>query len=133
MAKYVHLNSAIECNSAEVISRDIKRSSFLKIKDIGLCFTYKCSRNSEAKILKELSPKTSIYCEESYLDLDDMIESENIFVIINKNKPYVPEKLNHSGRHKAQIFTLKEFTFARITKQISGIPNLVPEKKITLK
>ena len=133
MAKYVHLNSAIECDSAEIISRDIRRSSILNIRNIGLCFTYKCSKNSEAKILKELNPKNAIYCEESYLDLDDIIESENIYVLINKKKPYIPEKLNHTVRHKAQTFTSKEFTFAQITRQISGIPDLVPQKKITLK
>ena len=133
MAKYVHLNSAIECDSAEIISRDIRRSSILNIRNIGLCFTYKCSKNSEAKILKELNPKNAIYCEESYLDLDDIIESENIYALINKKKPYIQEKLNHTGRHKAQTFTSKEFTFAQITRQISGIPDLVPQKKITLK
>ena len=133
MAKYVHLNSAIECDSAEIISRDIRRSSILNIRNIGLCFTYKCSKNSEAKLLMELNPKNAIYCEESYLDLDDIIESENIYVLINKKKPYIPEKLNHTGRHKAQTFTSKEFTFAQITRQISGIPDLVPQKKITLK
>ncbi len=66
MAKFVHINCAIECTSAEVISRDIRRSSILNIKNIGLCFAYKCGKNSEAKILKELNPKKSIYCEESH-------------------------------------------------------------------
>lgn len=124
MAKYVHFNCAIECSSAQVISRDIVRSALLNIENIGLCFTYKCSRNSEAKIIKELEPKESIYCKESFLDKDDSIEAENIYVLINKAKPYTPYKINHTGRHKAQTFTSKEFTFAKITKRISGIPEL---------
>ena len=133
MAKYVRINCAIECNSAEIISRDIRRSSLLNIKNVGLCFTCKCSKNSEAKIIKELVPKTSIYCEQSYLEQDDVLESENIYVIINKKKPYTPEKLNHSGRHKAQTFLSKEFTFAQITKQISGIPTILPPLTLTFK
>jgi len=124
MAKYVHFNSAIECDSAEIISRDIVKSALLKVEKIGLCFGYKCSRNSEAKIIKELKPKESIYCNESFLNKDDVLEAENIYVLINKAKPYTPYKINHTGRHKAQTFTSKEFTFAKITKRISGIPEL---------
>lgn len=133
MGKFIHLNAAIECNSAEIISRKITYSSALKIGNIGICFTYKCSRNSEAKIIKELSPKISKYCYESKLDLNDILESDSLHVIVNKTKPYSVDLINHSGRHKAQTFTTKEFTFAKISKQLNNIPEISPELKFTLK
>ena len=133
MPKFVHNSSSIECLSAQIISRDIVPSSFLNIKDIGKCFTYKCKKNSEAEILKELNPKRSIYCIESNLNIGDILECENLFVAINKNKPYTPTLINYTHRHKAQMFVSKEYTFAKISKQIGNIPLLNPPKQLTEK
>lgn len=128
--KLVHNNSTIECDSAEVISRKILPSSFIEIKNIGRCFSYKCSRNSEATIKKEISPKIPRINYNSFLDIDSKLESENLFVAVQKNKPYKLDVTNHSGRHKAQTFVTDEFTYAVITVQISNIPLLNPEREI---
>lgn len=124
--KIVHDNSSIECLSADVISRVILPSSFLEIKTIGKCLTYKCKRNSEATIRKELTPKNAIVNSHSHLDLDIKLECENLFVAVNKIKPYKYDLINHSGRHKAQQMVTEEFTFAKISKQIPGIPQANP-------
>lgn len=128
--KYVHNNYTLECISAEIISRKIIPSSFIEIPNIGICFSYKCSLNSEAKIVKELKPKLSIVNEYSLLDIDSKLECDKLFVAIKKNKPYKLGKINFTGRHKAQTFTTDEFTFAKITLQIGNIPLLVPEKTV---
>lgn len=124
--KAVYDNSSIECLSAEIISRKILPSSFINIETIGRCFTYKCSRNSEALILKELDPKKPIHNEHSLLSINSKLECDDLFVVVNKSKPYKYSKINHSGRHKAQIFTTKEYTFAKISKQIHCIPQAIP-------
>jgi hypothetical protein len=116
----------MECLSAEVISRKIVPSSFLNINKYGKCFTYKCSRNSEAKILKELEPKVAIYNKYSHLCFGTILECDKLFVIVNKNKPYTADKINHSGRHKSQIFITKEFTIAKISQQFHNIPEIDP-------
>lgn len=128
--KFVHNNSTIECDSAEVISRKIIPSSFIEIQNIGKCFSYKCSLNSEATIKKELAPKKCKVNHNSYLDLDTKLESDKIFVAVAKNKPYKFSLINLSGRHKAQIFVTNEFTYAAITSQLKNIPLLNPEKEI---
>lgn len=122
----------MECAAAEVISRKIVPSSFIEINSVGKCFTYKCSRNSESLILKSLSPKEALYNECSYLDEGDKLECENLFVAVNKRKPYKFDKINHSGRHKAQTFTTKEYTMAKISKQLSSIPELIPPKELII-
>ncbi len=128
--KLVHNNSTLECIAAQIISRKILPSAFVEIPNIGICFTYKCSLNSEAKILKELIPKICKVNEFSLLDLDSKLECDKLFVAIKKNKPYRLRKINFTGRHKAQTFITDEFTFAQITLQIGNIPFLNPEKVI---
>lgn len=132
MAKFVHNNSAIECLSAEITSRKIQNSSYIKLAKIGRCFVYKCSRNSSAKIVKELSPKLPNYCNESNLNANDLLECDSLFVAIKKETPYVPDVINLTGRHKAQMFISKEYTFAKITKQIFNIPEKSPENTLTI-
>jgi hypothetical protein len=124
--KIVYDNSSIECLSADVISRFILPSSFLEIKTIGKCLTYKCKRNSEATILKELDPKNAVVNSNSHLDLNVKLECENLYIAINKTKPYKYDLVNHSGRHKAQQMVTNEFTFAKISKQIPNIPQAIP-------
>lgn len=130
MMKLVHNNSTIECLSAKVISRKIMPGSFIDLPNIGKCFSYKCSRNSEAKILKELNPKEPIVNEFSALEIDDMLECENLYVAVTAKKPYKLDVINHSGRHKARTFESKEFTFAKVLLQHQNLKLLVPEKVI---
>lgn len=130
--KYVHNNSTMECIAAEIISRKIIPSAFVDIPNVGKCFTYKCSRNSEATITKELNPKEAKVNENSLLDLNSKLECDKLFVAIKVERPYRIGKINHTGRHKAQIFITDDFTFAKITLQISNIPNLIPERIIKI-
>ncbi|MDR6302185.1 hypothetical protein [Mesonia maritima] len=132
MTKAVHDNSSIECLAAEIISRKIVPSSFVNIEPIGRCFSYKCYRNSEATIIKELQPKEPVHNEFSLLDINTKLECEDLFVLVNKKKPYKYSKINHTGRHKAQTFKTKEYTFAKISKQIHCIPNAIPPIKVKL-
>lgn len=128
--KLVFDNCSIECMSAGIISRKILPSSFIEYTNIGKCLTYKCSRNSEAVILKELDPKKAKINENSNLDINSKLECENLFVAVNKNKPYKLELINHTASHKAQEMVTDEFTFAKISKQIPSIPFKNPPIKI---
>ncbi|AKK73662.1 hypothetical protein OK18_14570 [Chryseobacterium gallinarum] len=132
MTKFVHNNFTIECDSAEVISRKIMPGVYVDFESIGKCLTYKCSRNSEATILKELDPKERKINEYSALDLNSKLECEKLFVAIERKKPYRITKVNHSHRHNAQTFTTDAFTYAKITQQLVNIPLLDPEQPICL-
>ncbi|MGE0932487.1 hypothetical protein [Peijinzhouia sedimentorum] len=131
--KLVHNNASIECESAEIISRKIIPSSFIELNNIGKCFSYKCSLNSEATIRKEISPKEPKVNENSLLNLDSKLECNKLFVAVKRNKPYRRlSVINFTGKHKAQSLITDEFTFAKITLQLSNIPILNPELKIKL-
>lgn len=128
--KQVHDNSSIECFAADIISRRISPSSYMEIKNIGKCKTFKCTRNSEASITKELVPKKAIYNLNSLLDLNDKIESEDIFLAINCKRTPKIILLNHTGTHKAQAYSTTDYTFAKVSKQFPNIPQLEPPKLI---
>ena len=125
--KFVHNNASIECSSAEIISRKILPSAFIDINNVGKCFSYKCSLNSEATIKKEIEPKKPIVNQNSSLDNESKLECDKLFVAVKRNKPYRLCKINFTGRHKAQTFTTDEFTFAKISLQLSNIPLLDPQ------
>jgi hypothetical protein len=126
MTKCVHDGSAIECLSAEIVARKIVVSSFMEIRNIGRCFTYKCSRNGEAVVTKELNPKEARYNLNSNLNLNDKVEGENLFLAINDKRGLRITKTNHTGTHKAQLFNTKEYTYAEVSRQIPNIPLLIP-------
>ena len=130
MTKLVHNNSTIECLSAEIVSRKIMPGVFIDLPEVGKCFTYKCSLNSEATILKELQPRDAKINKHSGLIVDTKLECENLYVAVNAGKPVKFNKINFTGRHKAQTFNSKDFTFAKITQQMSNIKKLEPEKVI---
>ncbi|GAA4137928.1 hypothetical protein GCM10022216_14500 [Sphingobacterium kyonggiense] len=131
--KLVHNNNCIECFSAEIISRKIVPGTFLNLKNIGKVFTYKCSRNSEATIKKELLPKKPLYNNNSFLDLETKLECDRLFVIVRAKKPYDKDLKNHTHRHKAQSFLTDDFTFAQITYQLKNIPLLATGIKLDIK
>jgi|SRR5690606_9429657 len=130
--KLVHNNHCIECRSAQIISRKIVPGSFLNLKSIGKVFTYKCSRNSEAIIRKELEPKVALYNKNSYLDLDTKLECDRLYFMVKAKRPYSQDLKNHTHRHKAQEILTDDFTYARIDVQLHNIPLLVPPATITL-
>ena len=107
-------------------------ASFIEISYIGRCFSYKCSLNSEALILKELTIKKPVCNSNSLLDLNSKLQCANLFVAVNVKKPYKLSVINKSGRHKAQRFVTKEFTFAKISKQLQNIPLLEPQRVISI-
>lgn len=124
--KAIELNATIECVAAEVIARKIIPSAFTEIPNIGKCFTYKCSLNSEATIEKELEPKEALVYQRSMLTAGDLLESDGLFVAVKCRRPYTNFGLtNHSHRHKAQTFKTREFTLAKISRMIQNIPERV--------
>ena len=116
--------------SANIITRKVERSALILIKDVGRCASWKCSRNSEASILKELNPKEPKYNKNSSLNLNDKVEAENLILYIQCMKNMSSKIKNHSSTHKAQNYITKEYTVARITKQIPNIPLLIPPAKV---
>jgi len=123
--KYVHENCSIECEGAEIISRQIMRSSFMEIESIGKCTTYKCKLNSEAVIRKELPhPKRPKHKSTSKVELGDMLECQDLFLAVNTLKTLKIGLDNHTGRHKAQTTKTESYTFAEISRQIPNIPKI---------
>lgn len=120
--KQVMHNSTIECMGAKIIYRKAVPSAYVDYENIGRCYTWKCYRNSEAEIVRELNPRISLLHRRSMLQEGDRLECENMFVAINRQRPYPPALVNHSGRHKASTFETTVFTLAKITKMIVGIP-----------
>lgn len=130
--KLVHNNHSIECNSAQIISRKIVPGAFLNLKSIGRVFSYKCSRNSEAVIKRELNPKVALYNKNSFLDLETKLECDRLYFLVKAKKPYDVGLKNHTHRHKAQEILTEDFTFARIDVQLQNIPLVKPPIEIKL-
>ena len=126
--KLVHENCSIECEAANVISRKIIRCSFMEIKTVGKCTTYKCKRNCEAEITKELSPKAYKMKKTSALNIADSLECEDLFLAVHTLKTLRVTKDTHTGRHNAQFAQTNAYTFAEISRQIHNIPKLNPVK-----
>jgi|GEM_PF-2663451 len=128
--EFVFQGASIECDSAEIISRDIKASSFVNLPEIGNCQKYNCKRNSEAKILEELEPKRALYKPGSHLDKDDTLKSEDIVIYINSLKSVKKEVIPFSHRHKAQKTITKCFTYAEISLQFPNIQALKDPRQV---
>lgn len=130
--KLVHNNHCIECNSAQIISRKIVPGAFINLNSIGRVFTYKCSRNSEAIIKRELNPKVALYNKNSFLDLETKLECDRLYFLVKAKKPYHLGLKNHTHRHKAEEIFTDDFTYARIDLQLNNIPIAIPPVTITL-
>ncbi|MBC7475274.1 MAG: hypothetical protein H7263_13365 [Candidatus Sericytochromatia bacterium] len=129
--KLFHDNSSIECLAAEIFSKRIAPSSYMMVNNIGRCFVYKCTRNSEAIITKELDPKTALHNQHSALNMNDFLEGENITVALDtRRSPKVSKVGGFTHRHGTQNCSTKCYTFAMITKQIPGNPFAIPPLKI---
>lgn len=128
--KLVYHGDTIECNSSEIISRDIRVSSIIDVPEIGKCRKYNCKRNSEASIIEELDPKKAKYKTTSNLNLNDLLECEDLYFLMHTMKPLKIEIINKSGRHKAQKGVTKCFTYAEITQQFPNIPQKI-EKQLS--
>jgi hypothetical protein len=129
--KLVYDGSSIECNSAEIISRNIYPSAYMEIKSIGKCMTFKCKQNSEAKILSELNPKSPIHNANSNLNLNDKLECQDLYLATNNRRQPKIKVINYSHTHKAQIFYTDKYTYAEISRQIPNIPELIPKLTFT--
>lgn len=133
--EYVILDASIECNGAQITARKIVRQSILNIPNVGQCKKYKCSRNSEAKIIKELFPKEHIINERSALNLGDEIRADTITLFVNNIKDSTLEKAPNTGRHNSQHGSTECFTHAIITtpfpnlKKVNDIKQVLPEAK----
>ncbi|HLF53529.1 hypothetical protein [Flavobacterium sp.] len=123
-------NTSIECLAADIVSRKIQPSSYMAIRNVGKCFVYKCYRNSEAVITKELDPKEPKHNTHSSLELHDKVEGENLVVAIETKRAPKISLINHTGTHKAQACSTDNYTFAYISKQIPNMPQAVPPKVI---
>ena len=128
--EYVILGASIECAAADIISRKIQRTSIQNIPQVGVCKKYKCSRNSEAHITKELTPKVAIVNLKSKLSLNDSVSGETITVFINNIKDKGLDKAPYSARHKAQFGSTKDFTHAFVTVQFPNISEIIDKKQL---
>ena len=114
--KSVHEKCSIECEAANVVSRQIMRNSFIEIKSIGKCTTYKCKRNSEATITKELPhPPKPIHKDTSSVLRGDSLECEDMFLAVNSVKALKIAVHPYTSTHKAQITSTNSYTFAEIS------------------
>jgi hypothetical protein len=127
--EFFRQGESIECDSAEIISRDIKVGSYIDVPNIGKCTKINCKRNSEAKILQELNPKKAIRNPASKLNLGDTIKGENL-TVYTKGSLHGYQVINKSGRHKAQQAYTKGYTYAEISLQFRSIPLLNAPRQI---
>ncbi len=122
--QYVLQGVSIESEASEIISRDIKRGSYIDIPKIGKCAKYNCKRNSEAAIRQELNPKQAIYKADSKLDLHDSISGENLIFCVSPFKKVSFDVINYTGRHKAQRAITNCYSFAELTLQFQFLKQL---------
>ena len=122
--KFVQEKCSIECHAANIISRKIMVNSYIEIKRIGRCRTYKCKRNSEAHITKTLPhPCEPIYKTSSAVGIGDFLECEDLYLAINNMKTLKVTKNPHTGTHNAQFTSTDCYTYAEISRRIPGIPD----------
>lgn len=132
MKKYHLKGESIECNAADVKSRDIRYQSAREYKSHGVFFKYKCSIDSYAEIEEELAPKECRICENSKLDQGDTLHSDSLVVYNKIFKPAKKSIIEFSGSHRAQNIKLKNFTFAQITIPMDRIINAIESRSDTL-
>jgi hypothetical protein len=127
---FVYYGASIECNSALVISRDIKATGLVNLPNVGRCRKYNCKRNSEASIKEESIPKEKIYYPTPHLDLNSQIKGEDIIFYTKTVKQIKKEVVNFTGRHKTQKTITNCFTLAEITLQFPNIKSISDPKQI---
>jgi|ERR1019366_373074 hypothetical protein len=130
---FVYTGASIEAEGTEIISRDIKISSLVNVPNVGRCQKYNCKRNSEAKVVIELTPKQPRYKEKSHIDLNDEIKGEEIVLLVNSIKKITIDVENYTGRHKTQTTSTKCYSFAEITVKFPNISELKDPKQIAPK
>jgi UDP-N-acetylmuramate-alanine ligase len=112
---------SIECISSKIKAKRISFHSFIKTEKMGLLSQYKCERDGEAVIVKELSPKKHKIISTSSLNSGDKIQAEKFVVMIDQKSRIKISKENFSGRHNCNATSTSCFTCAQITLPFNHI------------
>lgn len=135
--EYVYLGASIECDGAEIITRNVRFGSLVNLPDVGQCTKYKCDRNSESTITHELKPLNPLRKRQSHLNFGDCIKGDSIVIYHKKIARLKFEVIDKSGRHNARKTSTNNYTYAEITTTFIGIPQpkdpqqkLPPPKKL---
>jgi len=121
---YVYMGAKLECAHSEITSRKILPGSLVSFQDFGMFSKFKCERNSKAKNIKELNPKFPIVNKFSHLNLNDALSGSDLVIYAEGIIALKIDKINLTGRHKAQKTNLSCFIFAEITRMTSGISGI---------
>jgi len=107
---------SIECYGAEVKSKKNQPSVPQNHPKIGKCIKYECTRDGQAEIKKELSPKEHKINPLAKLNLGDLIKCKSFYALVEGFKPKRIEKIKFSGQHNGNSFsTNSEYTYAEVT------------------
>ncbi len=141
--EYYRSEEKIEAAHVDLWARYYAKAKPRKIKGLGMVLQFKCERNAEAEIVKELS-------EEEKKELLDFAEKEkgngNNFILpmlkkgarLNAKEVLVNVKARklkspkvaegHTGTHGIQILNLRNRTRAEITEPFSHIINAIENR-----
>jgi hypothetical protein len=134
MAKHYSVGDRIESSGANINAKKIlfetlRVEKLLDGSEINVVF-YKCKRDGDATISKELDPKKALINDNSKLSLGDGI-SGNQFVFFHQGiRKLVPTVSQYSGSHKANYVTTKTFTSAEITQAYAHIQHAQTKKML---
>ncbi len=128
MTEYYLNSESIECESSDIYGRKILFKGIVKLNNIGQCTKYNCDRNSEAIILKELTPRIARYNNNSKLNLNDNLKATGISVYSEGIKIYKITIKNYSHTHKINNIITNNYTYATITKPFQQIINALNKK-----
>lgn len=114
---------SIESEESEITTRNLVPEGFINHSILGQVFKCKGNRNSKAVITKELNPKEYKFKVKSHLENGDTLKAEGIYILSKMIRKPKKKLINESGRHKAQFYKFKKFTFAEIEIPLENVIN----------
>lgn len=111
------------------IAKKIVVSTLQNTPALGRHFKYSCSRDASAEIIKEVDPKKWRIKKTSHLNSGDSLQCEKLYVLVLGISKLKPKLITHSGRHKAEEYNSKSFSYAEITLSFAHIIHALENRK----
>lgn len=130
---YYLMPAALACASAAVHSRKVSIAAAIKHGDVGVCFRYKCERDSSAQITAERDPKKCEFNKKAHLNLGDQIRGKTVVAYVAGRRPIrISKGSNYSATHSIGHFETEANTYAELTEAFENIVNSVAKQQASL-
>ena len=126
MANYYLEGDSIECKAARINAKKIQIKGVFLLPQLGQqtriqVVIYKCYRDGDAEITKELNPKEAIIKKTSNLNLGDILSANQFMCFHEGKRGLTLDVVQYSGTHKTNQICTTSFTHAEIVKKFIHI------------